>query len=148
MARLLQPVCCQNWAGSNMLDPTSRIQFTFIPQKKAPDHIVQNWPGSSLDGLVRFGPNKCGPEASWCTGVIRPPLSCILVQTAHILCKTSPDQVWFRLTVLCFGQTDPVPKQAGVQESFRPTFQSQSWSDANWIHHVYMVYYKALAIVQ
>ena len=27
---------------------------------------MQNWPGSDLDDLVRFGPNGSGPEASLC----------------------------------------------------------------------------------
>ena len=71
-------------------------------------HIVQNQPGSDLDGLVRIWPNSSAPEASWCTRFIRPGsgrvqpahyqfptfrLSSVLPQTAQmILCKTSPDQ--------------------------------------------------------
>ena len=36
------------------------------------DHIVQNRPGSDLDGLVRAWPNKSGLEASRCAGTIGP----------------------------------------------------------------------------
>ena len=36
------------------------------------DHIVQNQPGSNLDGLVRVWPNTSGLEASWCAGMIKP----------------------------------------------------------------------------
>ena len=45
-------------------------------------------------------------------------LGSVFPQTSRIiLCKTSPDPVWFWLTASGFGQTDPVSKQAGVQES-------------------------------
>ena len=45
-------------------------------------------------------------------------LGYVLPQTSRItLCKTSPDPIYFWLTVSGFGQTDPVRKQAGVQES-------------------------------
>ena len=48
-------------------------------------------------------------------------LSSVLPQTSRIiLCKTSPDPISFWLIVSGFGQTDPVPKQAGVQESSGP----------------------------
>ena len=48
-------------------------------------------------------------------------LGSVLPQTSRIiLCKTSPDPVSFWLTVSCFDQTDPVRKQAGVQESSVP----------------------------
>ena len=44
-------------------------------------------------------------------------LGCILPQVALIiLCKTSPDLIWFWLTASGFNQTDPVQKLAGVQE--------------------------------
>ena len=35
-------------------------------------HIVQNRPGSDLDGLVRVWRNTSGPEVSWCAGIIWP----------------------------------------------------------------------------
>ena len=45
-------------------------------------------------------------------------LSCILPPTAQIILhKTSLDLVWFWLTVLGFSQTDPLWKQASVEES-------------------------------
>ena len=55
------------YAGSNFPDP-----IHFHSSKKGPDHIVQNWPGSSLDGLVRFWPNTSCLEAHWCIRIIRP----------------------------------------------------------------------------
>ena len=105
----------------------------FHSSKEGANHTVQYQPGSNLDGLVRFWPKASGPEASWCawltglgSGRMQP--GCypfptfrfisILPQMAQIiLCETSPDPVWFRLTVSDFGQMDPVRKQAGVQES-------------------------------
>ena len=33
--------------------------------KEGLDHTVQYWPGSSLDGLVRFGPNASGLDPVW-----------------------------------------------------------------------------------
>ena len=105
----------------------------FLSSKEGQDHIVQNRPGSDLDGLVRLGPNASGPEASRGVRITRPGsgkaqpvpyqfptfrLRCVLPQAARIiLCKTGPDPIWFWLTVSGFGQTNPVRKQAGVQES-------------------------------
>ena len=40
--------------------------------KEGMDHIVQNRPGSYLDGLVRVWPNASGLEASWCARTIGP----------------------------------------------------------------------------
>ena len=45
------------------------------------DHIVWNWPGSNLDGLVRFWPNTSGLEASQCARIIGP--SSGRMQMAH-----------------------------------------------------------------
>ena len=36
------------------------------------NHIVQNRPGSDLDGLVRVWPNSPGLKASWCAGIVGP----------------------------------------------------------------------------
>ena len=59
----------QNWAG-----PYDRSNFThpiqFHSSKEDPDHNVQKQPRSSLGGLVRFGPNASGPEASQCARII------------------------------------------------------------------------------
>ena len=54
-------------------------------------------------------------------------LSCVLPQTSQImLCRTRPDPIWFWLIVSGFGQTDPVRKQAGVQESSGPLLANAS----------------------
>ena len=84
---------------------------------------------------VRSGPNGSGPGARRCaripgTGSGETQLArhqfpashsvpfFEYSQTARItLCETGPDPVWFRVTVSGLGQTDPVRKQAGVQES-------------------------------
>ena len=102
------------------------------------DHFVQNRPRSDLVLADHFGfwPNGSGAETSWCARIIGPghsgktqparflfPTSDSPVpfyrrpQTAQImLCKTGPDLIWFCLTMSDFGQTDPVRKQAGVQD--------------------------------
>ena len=118
-------------AGFDFLHP---IQFH--SSNKVLDQTVQNWPGSKLDGLVRFWLNPSGPQTSQCSRIIRPSsgrmqpacyefpifrLGCILPQTAWIiLCKTGLDPVWFWLTVSGAGQMDPVQKQASVEESSGP----------------------------
>ena len=54
-------------------------------------------------------------------------LDSVLPQTSRIiLCKTSPDPIWFWLTVSGLGQTDPVRKQAIVQESSGPLLANAS----------------------
>ena len=55
-----------------MPDPTSRIRFSSVFSKEGMVHIVQNRPGSDLDGLVRVWPNVSGLEASQCSGIIWP----------------------------------------------------------------------------
>ena len=56
-------------------------------------------------------------------------LGSVLPQISRtILCKTSPDPIWFWLTVSGFGQTDPVRKQANVQESSGPVLANGSQS--------------------
>ena len=54
-------------AGSDFPYP---IQFLFF--KVGIDYIVQNRPGSDLDGLVRLWPNTSGLEASRCARIIGP----------------------------------------------------------------------------
>ena len=114
----------------------------FCSSEEGLDCIVQKWPRSDLHGLVRFQPTTPGPEASQYVRIIRHSsgrmqlvcyqfptftLSCILLQTAQImLCKSIPDPIWFWLTVSGFGQTDPVRKQAGVQESLGPLLANAS----------------------
>ena len=152
--------CSQNWAGSHMPHPTFRIRFGSIFAKKALNIIiVQNRPGSDLDGLVRFWPNASGPEASRCSRIIGPGtgrtqparyqfhtfrLGSVLPQTARIHCvQTIPDPIWFWLTVSGFGQTDPVRKQVGVRESSGP-LPIGFGSDRNQIRQVYWVIYNYL----
>ena len=55
------------YVRSNFLHP---LQFRF--SKEGKDQIVQNWPRSNLDGLVRVWPNTSGLEANWCAGIIGP----------------------------------------------------------------------------
>ena len=150
MAQLwpLQPACSQNRAGSYMLDPTSHIQISvqFHFSKEGQNHTVQNGSGSgsNLDGLVRYWAKASCPEASWCARITGPcflqnatsllpvshfqtQLHSSTVQTAQILlCKTSPDAVGFWQAVSGFGQTDPIWKQASVQESSGPLLANAS----------------------
>ena len=44
----------------------------FHSSNKVLDQTVQNWPGSNLDGLVRFWPNPSGPQASQCARILSP----------------------------------------------------------------------------
>jgi len=90
------------YTGSDFPHP---IWFHF-PQE-GPDGIVQNRPGSDLDGLVSFWPNASGPEANRCSRIVGPGtgrtqparnqfptfrLGSVLPQTARIHCvQTSPD---------------------------------------------------------
>ena len=68
----LRPACSQNRPGSYVPDPTSRISFSSAFPKEGMDHIVQNRPGSDLDGLVRVWPKTSGLEALWCARIIGP----------------------------------------------------------------------------
>ena len=45
------------YAGSDFLHP-----MQVCSSREGQDHIVQNRPGSDLDGLVRFWPNASGPK--------------------------------------------------------------------------------------
>ena len=126
-----------------MPDRTSRIRFgSVFVFKEGMDHTVKNRPDLIFDGLVRVWLNASGLEASWCAGIIGPrfwqdatgPLPVFRFQTrvrssADVPDNTVPNQpgsglVW--LVVSGFGQTDPVRKQAGVQESFGPLLASAS----------------------
>ena len=44
----------------------------FCSFKEGLDHIVQNWPRSDLDGLVKFWPNASDLEKSLCENIIGP----------------------------------------------------------------------------
>ena len=134
---LPRPARGQNSARSYLPDLTSRSS------REGPDHnfIVHNWCGTGLGGLVRFWPSASSPEASRCARIIGPGtgrtqparyqfptfrLGCLLPQTARtILWETSPGPLWFWQTVSGLGQTDPVRKRAGVQESSGPLHGSK-----------------------
>ena len=65
----VQPESCRIvYAGSSFPHPFQPLTFS----KEGTDHIVQDRPGSDLDGLVRVWPNTSGLEASWCIGIIWP----------------------------------------------------------------------------
>ena len=142
----LRPMWSLNWAGLYMLDPTSRIQVGSFFSKEGPDHIVRNWSRPDLDGLVRFGANASGLEASWSARITGPSFwqnVTSLLPVSHFqiqLCSSTgvPDciaqnQPWsdwvladcvrfgpiigFWLTMSGLGHTDPVRKQAGAQET-------------------------------
>ena len=124
----LWPAHFQNQAESYKPDPPSCIWFGFILPQKAwtiqcktnTDPIWMAWPS--------FGPMHMAQKqesSDLVSGRMQPAryqfptfrLGSVLPQTSRtILCKTSPDLIWFWLIVSGFGQTDPVRKQAGVQE--------------------------------
>ena len=132
----LRPACSQNRAGSYMPDPTSCIRFGSVFSKKAriilrkthPDLIWMAWSGSGQTDLVwkQAGVQESSGPVSGRTQPARYQLptfrlGSVLPQTSRIiLCKTSPDPIEFWLIVSGLGQTDPVRKQAGVQESCGP----------------------------
>ena len=119
------------YAGSDFPHP---FQFRF--SKQGMDHFVQNRPSPDLAGLVRVWPNASGLEASWCAGIIWPgfwqdtasPLPVSLFQTRFHSSTDVPDsnvqnQPGSDLVLadcVRFCQTDPVRKQANVQESSGP----------------------------
>ena len=54
-------------------------------------------------------------------------LGCVLPQTARIiLCKARLDPIWFWPTVSGVAETDPIRKQAGVQQSSGPLLANAS----------------------
>ena len=135
-----------------MPDLTSRtpIRFRFLQRrpglycaKSAPGPIWMAWSGcpeaSRCARIIGPGSGRTQP-ARYQFPTFR--LGCVLPQTAWvILCyppppppppkknrkkKHSQDPVWFRLTVSGFDRTDPVRKQAGVQESSGPLLANAS----------------------
>ena len=124
------------YAWSDFLHP---IQFCF--SEEGIDRTVQNWPGSDLDGLVRVWLNASGLKARWCARIIRPgfwqdangPLPVSHFQTRFHSSTDVPDNTvqnqsgsGLVLAVSGFGQTDPVRKQAGVQETSGPLLANAS----------------------
>ena len=121
-------------------------------QRRPGSYWAKQRPGSDLDGLVRVWPNTFGLETSWCTGIIGPgfwqdatgPLTVSHFQTRFrssptsriILCKSSPDPIWFWLIASGFGQTDPVRKQAICARIIRPLLANASQPiRTEWIGH-------------
>ena len=117
--------------------------FLFRFSKEDMDHIVQNWPGSNLDGLVRVWPNTSGLEASWGAGIIRPsfwqdatgPLPVSHFETWFHSSTDGPENIvqnqpgYDLVLADCasgLGQTDLVWKQAYVQESSGPLLANAS----------------------
>ena len=135
----LWPVCAARIGP----DHICLIQLpTSVFCKEDPDHVVQNSSRSDPDDLVRFWANASGLEASQCARIVGPrfwlnttgPLPVSHFQTClhsltdgleHIV-QNCPDPIWFWLTLSCFGQTDPVRKQAGVHESSGPRLSNAS----------------------
>ena len=88
-------------AGSDQIiyaRPDFLCLLWFCSSKEGLDHIVQNWSGSNLYGLVWVWQNMSGLAASWCARIIGPGsgrtqlaryqfptfrLGYILPQTAH-----------------------------------------------------------------
>ena len=101
-----------------------------------PCHIVHNRPGSDMDGLVTSGQTylvrkQAGVHQSSdpVSGRTQPArcqfptfrLGSVLPQTARtILCKTSPDPVWFWLTVSGFWPNRSGPEGSRCARIIRP----------------------------
>ena len=119
----------------------------FLSSKEGQDHLVENRPGSDLDGLVRFGPNASGPEASRGVRIMRPGsgkaqparnqfptfrLGCVLPQaTLIILCKTGPDPIWFLMTVSSFWPNGSGPETSVCTRIMEPASGQRFRADPN-----------------
>ena len=141
----LQPVCSQNQPGSYNLCqirlPAS-VSVPFFPRRHGsycakPTRIRSGWPGQGLAKRIWSGskPVCRNHLARFLAGRNRPAtsfpatfkLGSVLPQTSRIiLYKPSPDPIEFLLIVSGFDQTDPVRKQAGVQESSGPLLANAS----------------------
>ena len=136
----LQPAYSQNRAGSYMPDLTFCIWFGSVLQKKAqitlcktgPALIWMAWWGFGQMHLVHQ--QACVQESS---GLVlaehnQPATSFTLSDSVALyrwlryIVQNQPgsNNVW--LTASCFGQADPVCKQAGVQESLGPLLANAS----------------------
>ena len=142
-----------------MPDPTSRIRFISVFPIEGVDHIVQNRPGSDLDGLVRVWPNVSGLEASWSAGIIWPgfwqdatgplPVSDFLTwlrSSTDVPDNTVQNQLGSDLVLAdCVrfwpnGSGPPEASQCGRiirPASVWPMLPSPSGPDTNRIRHVY-----------
>ena len=102
--------------------------------KTDPDPIWMAWSGFSQTylfqkqaGLQESSGPVFGRKQPACYQFPTFRLGSILLQTSQIiLCQTSPDPIEFWLIVPGFTQTDPVRKQAGVQESSGPLLANAS----------------------
>ena len=124
-----------------MPDPISHVRFSSVFPKKAwtiscKTLIWMTWSDLGQTHLVQKQASV-QESSSPVSGRTQPAhyhyqfptfrLSCVLPQTAQIiLCKTRLDLIRFWLTVSGFGQTDPVRKQSGVQESSNPLLTNAS----------------------
>ena len=96
--------CSQLWpesgqiiyAGSDFLHPV-----WFLSSKEGPDHTVQNWPRSDLDGLFRFWLNASGPEASGCATCVF--FFILILMTFTLLCPLSPKNSFSTLSIQVNG---------------------------------------------
>ena len=140
------------YAGSDILHP-----IRFHSSKEGLDHIVQNRPGSDLDGLVRFQPSASGPEASQCARIIAPSSGRIPLAHCQFFplsdsvaffhrwpesCCAKPARIWFGsgwlrqvLAKRIRSGSKPVCKKHPAR--FWLMLPSWSWSDVNQIQHVY-----------
>ena len=103
------------------------------PYCAKPTGVRSGWPGQGLATRISSGSKlESSDPVSGRTHPARYQfptfrLGSVLPQTSRIiLCKTSPDPIYFWVIVSCFGQMDPVRKQAGVQESSGPLLASAS----------------------
>ena len=122
------------YAGSDYPHP-----FHLHFSKEGMGHIVRDQPKSGLDGLVRVWAKRIWPEAILCAGIIGPgfwqdatgPLPVSHFQARFRSPTDVPDNIVQNqpgsdLVLSGFGQTDPVRKQAGVQETSGPLLANAS----------------------
>ena len=97
------------WQNTTSLLPVSHFQTLLHYSIDGLDHIVQNQPRSDLvlADCVRFWPNGsycANPAQIWFgSGWL-----CQVLAKWIILCKTSPDLIWFWLIASGFGQMDHI----------------------------------------
>ena len=115
------------WGRSDFLH-----QIQCCSSKDDPDHIVQNRPGSDLDGMVRFWPKGCSPESSQCARITVPSfdktqsahyqfptfrIGCHRVDSLGHIVQNQPGSDLVLADCVRFWLENLIQKQAGVQES-------------------------------
>ena len=124
---------CQIWLSAS-------ISVLFFQRRHGsycakPTWIWSGWPGQGLAKCIWSGSKLvCRNHLAWFLSGCNWPAKLLTfgLTSVHpqitllILCKTSPDPIYFWLIVSGFGQTDQVWKQAGVQESSSPLLASAS----------------------